>query len=121
MKKLIFIALLLFTQQIYAQEIKMPKEQWLANLKTILPAHLCKPASPFLKVYKGNNCQADTTGLFNKCTTEVDNVSIPDYITSIPQANMLGQVIAECMSAHYQGGNALKMFNLVQNVRNKKK
>lgn len=121
MKRAIIILGLVIANFSYAEEIKMPKDQWLSNLQGILPEHLCKPESPLMKVYKGTDCLSDMKGLYKKCTTEVNNVVIPENITSVPQANLLGQVIAECMSAHYQGGKSLEMFNLIQSMSNKQK
>ena len=72
-----------------------------------------------MRVYSGTNCLADMNKLYDKCTTEVDNVIVPDVIKTEAQANRLGQIVAECMSAHYQGGTALQIFNLIQSKANK--
>ena len=61
------------------------------------------------------------TAFYKKCTTKVDNVVIPSHLTSIPQANTLGQIIAECMTAHHQDGAALDAFNLIQSMGKKPK
>jgi len=116
MRKLLAVIIIAISPMCFAEEFNLPKEQWLTNLEGILPAHLCKPESPLMKVYTGNNCLSDMKVLYGKCTTEVDNVVIPSHVTSVPMANTLGQIVAECMSAHYQGGQALEMFNLIQSM-----
>lgn len=116
MKTFIFLVSMTFAVSGLADEIDVPKQTWLANLQVILPGHLCKPESPLMRVYKGEDCLADMNALYEKCTTEVDNVVIPDHITSVPQANVLGAVIAECMAAYYQGGQAVETFNLIQSL-----
>ncbi len=121
MKKILILAFILTSQVSFAQKTGMPKAKWLSNLEKILPAGLCKPQSPLMKIYKGTDCLTDMKAMYRKCTTEVKNVIIPDTITSIPMANHLGQVIAECMAAHYQGGQSLELFNLMQALANKQK
>jgi len=125
MRYLIFALLLSLAPGAFAEEpdsgepIKVTKEQWLANLRGILPEQLCMPESPMMQVYKGKNCQADMMGLYNKCVSNEPSVVLPTHLTSVEQANMLGQVIAECMVAHYQGGAALNDFKLMQSMSNK--
>ncbi len=118
-KYMAFIAGLVLSSVCSAQGVNMPKQTWLANLQKILPAHLCKPQSPLMRIYKGNNCIADMNALYKKCTTSVKNVVIPDVLTSVPQASRLGQVIAECMAAYYQGGQAVRLFNMMQSLSEK--
>jgi hypothetical protein len=127
MKMRYLICTLLFTLApgVFAEEpdsgepIKVPKEQWLANLRDILPEQLCMPESPMMQVYKGKNCQADMLGLYNQCVSNEPSVVIPAHLTSVEQANMLGQVLTECMVAHYQGGAALNDFKMMQSMNNK--
>lgn len=125
MRYLICTLLLTLAPGAFAEEpdtgepIKVPKEQWLANLRDILPEQLCMPESPIMQVYKGTNCQADMMGLYNKCVNNEPSVVLPTHLTSVEQASMLGQVIAECMSAHYQGGAALDEFKVMQSRTNK--
>jgi len=120
MKKFIFATFISFSIVALAQDINMPKAQWLQNLKPIMSNGLCATGSPLLKVYKGavSGCPAEVESLFDKCTTKVPEVLLPETITSIPQANKYGSVIAECVSAHYMGGDALKAFLLLQEKSN---
>lgn len=121
MKIIILVISLIFTTTCFAQDIRMPKEQWLLNLEKIMIVQMCRPASPFLEIYKGNDCKKDIKALYRKCIKDVDNVKIPKFIKSVPQANRLGQILAECVSAHYAGGHALKAFNLLQSLESDKK
>ncbi len=121
MRIIIIFTGIIWATSSFANDINMPRDQWLSNLGKIMPVHLCKAGSPFLKVYKGENCQKDINLLYKKCTTDVDNVKIPETITSIQHANKLGQILAECTSAHYMGGAVLDAFNKIQSRENAKK
>ena len=74
MKNIIIATLFLLALDVYAQDINMPKSEWLKRLEPILVPHLCAKESPFVKGYKGSDCISDVTFLFKKCTTEVENV-----------------------------------------------
>ncbi|MBQ0935920.1 hypothetical protein [Ideonella paludis] len=65
-----------------------------------------------MKIYKGEagDCPKQLDVLFTRCTTQVPEVSIPEMLTSEAQANLYGVIIAECIGAQYQGGDALKAF-----------
>jgi hypothetical protein len=41
-------------------------------------------------------------------------VELPDTFTSVQHGRWYGQVLAECISAHYQGGEALEAFRALQ-------
>ena len=99
----------------------MPSADWLANLRSTVGSHMCAPASPLMKVYKEpiETCPKSMESLFDKCTKEADLIKIPEVITSVPQANQLGQIIAECISANYMGGQALDSFIMLQKLSNK--
>jgi hypothetical protein len=96
-----------------------PKNIWIKNLSQTLPLHLCKPESPFLPTYKGSNCLADMNRMYELCTNEDSNVKIPNTLTSVHEANKLGSIVAECMSANYHGGQLLEIFNMFQTQVNK--
>lgn len=116
MKRTIGITLITFSFNLSAQNVSMAKEQWLEILKPILVPHLCAQHSPFIKGYKGNDCQADVASLFEKCTTQVKNVTFPMMITNVVQAKKGSQVISECINAHYYGGQLLQAFNMIQGM-----
>lgn len=106
----------------WAQEPGMAKEEWLKNLRPIMSDGLCNGAgSPFKKIYKGPaaQCVPDVEKLFDKCAANVSQVIIPARLTSVAQANRYGQIMAECIAAHYMGGDALKAFFLMQDMANK--
>lgn len=94
----------------------MPKGDWLANLRAGAGGFLCAPASPLMRVYREAPATCPTTveALFDKCTTSVPEVRIPSTINSAAEANRLGQVVAECISAHYMGGDVLDAFRRLQ-------
>lgn len=116
MRKFISLISLFLSFSLIAQDISMPKSEWLSNLEPILIPHLCAEQSPFLKGYKGNDCEKDVKKLFVKCTTQVDNVILPDPVNSVAQANKGGQVISECINAYYHGGQLLQIFNMIQKM-----
>ena len=119
MDKLKIVVLLALSPFAFAQEFNMPKQQWLGRLKPIVSDGFCNGAgSPFKQIYHGSaeSCVADVEKLFDQCATNEPAVVLPDAITSIPQANWYGQVMAECVSAHYQGGVALETFRALQRV-----
>lgn len=103
-----------------AQEPSLPREQWLANLKPGLNGYFCSEGSAFRQVYKGDvaECPATVDTLFEKCTTAVPEVRIPETIVGFAQGNKYGSIVGECMSAHYMGGAALQAFNAMQEVTN---
>lgn len=100
-----------------AQQFNMPKQQWLTRLRPIMSQGFCRGAgSPFMLMYKGTaeSCLADVEKLFDYCATSESAVVLPDVLVSVPQANWYGQVMGECISAHYQGGAALEAFRTLQ-------
>lgn len=103
-----------------AQEPSLPREQWLANLKPGLSNYFCSDGSAFRQVYKGDAaaCPGTVQSLFEKCTTTVPEVRIPETIVGFSQGNKYGSIIGECMSAHYMGGAVLQAFNAMQDVTN---
>lgn len=103
-----------------AQEISLPREQWLTNLQPMLTNFFCSDGSPFRQVYKGKaaECPAEVGTLFVKCTTKVPEVIIPETIVGPAQGNKYGSIVGECMSAHYMGGEPLRVFNALQAVAN---
>jgi hypothetical protein len=112
------VAVLLFISPVVmAQQFNMPKQQWLANLKPIMSQGFCNGAgSPFKQIYKGaaESCIPEVEKLFDFCVTSEPSVVLPDVLVSLPQANWFGQVMGECISAHYQGGAALEAFRALQ-------
>lgn len=103
----------------------MPRDTWLANLKSIMTDGLCKGAgsgSPFMLVYEGSpeECVSEVSSLFDRCAKDAPRVVLPEKLTSIPQANTYGQVMAECISARYQKGAALDAFYRLQDLTNKR-
>jgi len=117
MRRFNIVVLLALTQIAVAQQFNMPKQQWLTRLKPIMSQGFCKGAgSPFMQIYKGTaeNCVADVERLFDACTSNEPAVVLPDALTSVSQANWYGQVMGECISAHYQGGAALEAFHALQ-------
>ena len=117
------VLLLLGVNTSSAQQFNMPKDTWLSNLKSMMPIGFCRdPKSPFLKIYKGHadTCVAEVEQLFDHCATSEPKVVLPETLTSIPQATTLGQIMGECISAHYQGGAALDAFYRVQDMTNKR-
>ena len=123
MKRALAIAFIFFAAgTTQAQQFDMPRDQWLKNLKTILPDGFCHdPMSPFLRIYKGSpdKCVSEVERLFDFCATSEPRVILPERVTSIPQATALGQVMGGCVGAHYQGGAALDAFFKAQDLANK--
>jgi hypothetical protein len=109
MKITAVILLVLFSTIAFSQEINVTKRQWLSFTEENLPPHLCKPESPLMDVYTGENCVVDMRGLFRKCTTEVEDVVIPTSITSSAQMDDLTRKIANCIYNHYQGHQAISL------------
>lgn len=103
-----------------AQGPSLPREQWLANLKPGLSGYFCSEGSAFRQVYKGDtaDCPGTVASLFEKCTTAVPEVRIPETIVGFSQGNKYGSIVGECMSAHYMGGAVLQAFNAIQGVVN---
>ena len=119
MAKFGIAALLAISPIAIAQQFNMPKQQWLTRLKPIVTQGFCTGSgSPFKQIYKGTTeaCLADVEKLFDYCAANEPAVVLPDAIVSIPQANWFGQVMGECISAHYQGGVALEAFHALQRV-----
>jgi len=117
MRKYIVVVLMAFSQIAMAQQFNLPKQEWLTRLKPIMSQGFCKGAgSPFLQIYKGTSesCIPEVERLFDQCATSEPAVVLPDALTSLPQGNWYGQVMAECVSAHYQGGAALEAFRELQ-------
>jgi hypothetical protein len=105
-----------------AQQFDMPRDTWLSNLKPVMTNGLCMGVgSPFLRIFQGSteNCVSEVSSLFEQCAHEEPRVVLPEKLTSIPQANTYGQIMAECISAHYQKGAALEAFYMLQDLTNK--
>ena len=119
MRKFNIVVLLALSPIAMAQQPTMPKQQWLVRLKPIMSQGFCQGAgSPFLSIYKGTaeNCVTDVERLFDYCATSEPAVVLPDVLVGIPQATWYGQVMGECISAHYQGGAALEAFRTLQST-----
>jgi hypothetical protein len=117
--KFCVMSLVVFSPISLAQEFDMPTVEWLARLKPIVSQGLCNgEGSPFKQVYKGasGNCVPELEKLFDLCAKDEPSVILPSTIKSVPQANWYGRVLAECVSAHYQGGVVLDAFREVQRV-----
>jgi hypothetical protein len=111
------VVVLILSPIAMAQQLNTPKQQWLTRLKPIMSQGFCHGAgSPFMRMYKGTaeSCVADVEKLFDYCATSESTVVLPDTLVSLPQANWYGQVMGECISAHYQGGAALEAFRTLQ-------
>ena len=110
------------SKQAANQNVKkgMPIGKWLSNLRPAMGKHLCAAKSPFLAAYKEpiNTCMETVDSLFTDCTINEPKFEIPSYVTSPSQANGLGNIVAECISAHYLGGAALEAFHMFQNHKN---
>lgn len=99
----------------FTGKLVLQKKQWLANLQPVMMRQMCTQMNDdFARAYKGGNCEQDVKLLFEKCTTNVDNVVIPPTIASLKEANHHGQVIASCITAHYIGGEALRSFKSIK-------
>ncbi len=77
--------------------------------------------SPIKRDFKGsvNECRGKVKSLFVKCTTSVENVAIPNILTSRKEAIKYGSIVGECIGAYYFGGNHLKLFNIAQDISEK--
>ena len=109
--------LLLLCPIAMAQQFNMPKQEWLTKLRPIMSHGFCRGAgSPFLQIYKGTaeSCVGDVEKLFDYCATSEPAVVLPEALVSVPLASWYGQVMGECISAHYQGGAALEVFRALQ-------
>lgn len=120
MRSFLLVAGLFLTGAVMAQDITMPREQWLSNLKPTMRDGFCRAGSPFMQAYKGDaaDCPGTVEALFAKCTTDVPQVVIPDPIVGVPQATKYGSIVGECVSAHYMGGEILEIFFMMQDVTN---
>jgi hypothetical protein len=99
----------------FTGKLVLHKKQWLESLQPTMMHGMCaQKDSDFGRAYKGNNCQRDVKQLFEKCTTEVDNVVIPATITGLQEAEYHGQIIASCITAHYVGGDVLRSFKAIK-------
>jgi hypothetical protein len=117
MRKISIVILLALCPIAVAQQLNMPKQTWLTRLKPIMSQGFCTGVgSPFLSIYKGapENCVFEVEKLFDYCATNEPAVSLPEVLVGIPQATWYGQVMGECISAHYQGGAALEAFRTLQ-------
>ncbi len=116
MRMLALLILLPLLSLARAQGGGTPKDVWLTNLRPMMVNGLCAPQSPLMRVYAGpvEKCPAEVDELFTKCTTQVPEVRLPAMLTNARQANQYGSILAECISAHYMGGDALKSFFLLQ-------
>ncbi len=98
-----------------AQPAGMKKEDWLATFKPSEIDRQCTD-SPLKRDFKGTpqECATKVEKLFDKCATSVDNVKIPDAITSYQEAVKYGSIMGECITAYYFGGEHLSLFNKAQ-------
>lgn len=116
MKVFLGFLLLLVSLAVSAQEAT-PKDKWLANLRPMMSQSLCKGVgSPFARIFKGTpeECVLQVESLLDTCAKNDSHVVLPAMLTSTSQADHYGQVLAECVAAHYLGGEQLKAFYLLQ-------
>ena len=112
-------AILLFASasSVVGAQSPTPRSAWLQNLRPMMSNGLCNgTGSPFARIYKGTAeaCVQDVNRLFEFCTTKEPAVVLPAELSSVPQANWYGQIIAECIGAYYQGSVAIDGFHAVQ-------
>lgn len=115
--------LLAVASGVHAQQYNIPKDVWLANLKTLMGDGFCaRPDSPFRQIFSGApaECMPEFERLFDRCAKDEPRVVLPERITTVPEATTLAQVMGECVSAHYQGGAALESFYRLQDRTNGK-
>ena len=118
MKKIVLVsfACFIFLSQFVSAEVSgMKKADWLMRFKPMEVQAQCTN-SPLKRKFSGSNqeCSLEVEKLFDKCANEVDNVKIPDVLTSRQEAENYGGVMGECITAYYFGGEYLTLFNQAQ-------
>ena len=98
-----------------ANTVGMKKADWLLQLKPLEIQGQCAN-SPLKRKFTGSyqECSVVVEKLFDKCANNVENVKIPDMLTSLQEAKKYGSVMGECITAHYFGGEHLSIFNKMQ-------
>lgn len=117
MRILAVAVLLVLSSCAVAQQVNVPKERWLLTVKPMMSQGLCTGVgSPFKRTYKGSpeSCKADVERLFDVCVNDEPAVELPEVFTSVLQGRWHGQVLAECISAHYRGSEVVEAFRALQ-------
>ena len=88
----------------------MPRETWLARFRPIEIEGQCvdSPLQRSLKVDL-QSCVRTVEPLFQLCTSGQE-FSIPSTIESRQEAERLGSLVGECITAHHFGGEHLETF-----------
>lgn len=97
------IILILFCNIVFAID-KMPikKEEWLSQMKNILPIEFCKNTSIFRNCYTttSKDCQLTYEKSFIICSNQT-NTQIPNIIENYKISQKLGGKLGECIASKY--------------------
>ncbi|HBC58227.1 MAG TPA: hypothetical protein DCZ03_13795 [Gammaproteobacteria bacterium] len=101
MKNIIFTTLLLASVSIQAQEVS--KEQWVAGMKTALPAHFCQQAQYFRQCFNVTaiECEEVAASTTRICLNEL-NSQIPITLVQPRDGTMWGSKVGACAGTAYE-------------------